>query len=328
MALRNIQPGFSQTAGIGLKMYSDDELQRLHLATLDVLWNVGVKVQSPEALEIFNGSGCAVDGDSGLVRIPPHLVEESIRLVPPTFRACGREISKDFVCEQDRVGFVNFGEAPQMIDPVTRQLRKSKRADVDQATRFLDALDQIAVFERPLTPSDMNQEISCLYNIKSYFENCTKHGYIGINSVENLQTCYEMGVAVAGSKEKFRERPNFSTTCDPISPLLHSKEACDIMIESCRLGIPLKINAMGLAGGTTCVNLAGTLVTHNAEILSMMVLGQLVRRGHPMVYGTSTGIMDLKTGLASIGCPELGLFSAAIAKLAQFYSMPTWVAGG
>jgi trimethylamine--corrinoid protein Co-methyltransferase len=137
-----------------------------------------------------------------------------------------------------------------------------------------------------------------------------------------------MGVLVAGSEEKFRERPNFSTTSDPISPLLHSQEACDVLIESCRLGIPIKINPLGLAGGTTCINLAGTIVTHNAENLSMIVLGQLVSKGHPMVYGTSTGLMDLKTGLASVGCPELGLFSAAFAKLAQFYQMPTWTAGG
>ena len=328
MAIRGLHPGLERTTGIGLKMFSNDELEKIHLATLDVLWNVGVKVESREAIQIFDGGGCTISNNSGIVRIPAHLVEDSIRLCPPTFRACGRDASKDFVCEKDRVGFVNFGEAPQMIDPETRELRKSNRKDVDEATRFLDALDQIAVFERPLTPSDMNQGIGCLYNIKSYFENCTKHGYIGINSIENLQTCYEMGKVVAGGADKFRERPNFSTTCDPISPLVHAREACDILIESCRLGIPLKVNAMGLAGGTTCINLAGTLITHNAEILSMMVLGQLVKKGHPMVYGTSTGIMDMRTALASIGCPELGLFSAAIAKLAQFYSMPTWVAGG
>jgi len=90
----------------------------------------------------------------------------------------------------------------------------------------------------------------------------------------------------------------------------------------------LKINPLGLAGGTTCLNLASTLVTHNAENLSMITLGQLVRRGASMVYGSSTSLMDLKTGLASMGCPELGLFSAAIAKMAQFYQMPSWVGGG
>ncbi len=85
---------------------------------------------------------------------------------------------------------------------------------------------------------------------------------------------------------------------------------------------------MGLIGGTTCINMASTLVTHNAEVLSMIVLGQSVRRGHPLVYGSTTGILDLKTCLAAVGAPESALFSAAIAKLAQFYKVPSWVAGG
>ena len=60
MTIRGLHPGLNQTAGIGLKMFSQDELEKIHLATLDVLWNVGVKVQSPEAVEIFHGSGCSV----------------------------------------------------------------------------------------------------------------------------------------------------------------------------------------------------------------------------------------------------------------------------
>jgi trimethylamine--corrinoid protein Co-methyltransferase len=328
MAIRGFQPASIHTNGIGLNMFSDDELDRIHLATLDLLWDVGVRVDSSQAREILHGGGCTVNEKSGMVKMPAYLVEDAIRTCPPTFRACGRNPEMDFVCEKDRVGFVNFGEAPQMIDVHTKELRKPVKKDVDEATRLLDALDQVDVFERPLTPSDMAQDITCLYNCKSFLENCTKHGYIGINTVENLRTCFQMGAAVAGGEDAFRERPIFSTTCDPISPLVHSAEACDIFIEACRLGVPSKINAMGLAGGTTCINLAGSLVSHNAEILSMIVLGQMVRRGHPLVYGTSTGMMDLKTGLATVGSPELALFSAAIAKLAQFYSIPTWAAGG
>ena len=328
MAIKGFQPASVFTNGIGLNMFSRDELDRIHLATLDLLWDVGVRVDSSQAREIFHGHGCTVDETSRMVKIPAYLVEDAIRTCPPTFRACGRVPEMDFICEKDRVGFVNFGEAPQMLDLKTKEMRAPKRADVDQATRLLDALDQVDVFERPLTPSDVNAGITCQYNCKSFLENCTKHGYIGINSVENLRTCFAMGAAVAGGEEAFRQRPVFSTTCDPISPLVHSGEACDILIEACRLGMPLKINAMGLAGGTTCINLAGTLVSHNAEILSMIVLGQMVRPGHPLVYGTSTGMMDLKTGLATVGSPELALFSAAIAKLAQFYAIPTWAAGG
>lgn len=81
---------------------------------------------------------------------------------------------------------------------------------------------------------------------------------------------------VAGGKEAFRMRPLFSTTTDPISPLTHTKDACDSLIEACKWGLPSKVNPISLPGGTSCVNIASTMINVNAEILSMFVLGHYV----------------------------------------------------
>jgi trimethylamine--corrinoid protein Co-methyltransferase len=110
--------------------------------------------------------------------------------------------------------------------------------------------------------------------------------------------------------------------------LVLSEEPTDVLIEACKFGAPIKINPLGMAGGTTCVNLASTLVTHNAEVLGSITLGQLVNKGAPMVYGSSTSMMDMKTTVSAMGAPEMAMISAAVAKLAQFYQMPSWVGGG
>jgi len=78
----------------------------------------------------------------------------------------------------------------------------------------------------------------------------------------------------------------------------------------------MNILSMAMAGGTAPVTLAGTLVTHNAEVLSGIVLSQLTNKGTPNVYGSSTTIMDLRSASATIGCPELGMLSADVCKLA------------
>lgn len=328
MAVRGLHAGSTRMEGIGLRMFTDDELYDIHLATLDLLWYTGVKVESEEARQIYGDNGCLVDEETHIVKIPPHLVEDALNSIPKTFRACGRDPQKDWICEGNRTGFVNFGEAVQLIDPYTREIRKAKRKDVDDVARICDALDQIVVFERAIAPSEVDPDVAQVHIGESFYNNCTKHAYIGMNRPENLRAVARMGYVVAGGEDKFRERPLFSQSTDPVSPLVHSKGATDTLLEAIRCGVPAKINSMGLAGGTTCVNLAATLVTENAEKLSMFVLGQLVKRGYPMVYGTSTTMIDLRTALAAVGTPELALFSAAVAKLAQFYGIPSWVAGG
>jgi trimethylamine--corrinoid protein Co-methyltransferase len=328
LTVRGIHAGTHRMEGIGLNMFTYDELYDIHLATLDILWNIGCKVESEEAREILDGGGCVVNKETNNVKFPAWLVEDALRSIPKTFRACGRNPENDWLNEGNRTGFVNFGEAVTMIDPYTYELRKPKKKDVDDVTRFCEAMDSLIIFERALGPSEVDPDVSQVHIAESFYNNCTKHAYIGMNRPENMRAVAKMGYVVSGGEDKFRERPLFSQSTDPVSPLVHSKGATDTLIQAIRLGVPAKINSMGLAGGTTCVHLASTLVTHNAEILSMFVLSQLVKKGHPMVYGTSTAMMDLRTTIASVGCPELALFSAAVAKLAQFYNIPSWVAGG
>jgi len=328
MTVRGIHAGSHRIEGIQLNMFTYDELYEIHLATLDVLWDIGCKVESEEAIEIFDGIGCTVNRETGIVKIPAYLVEDALRSIPKTFRACGRNPKNDWINEHNRPGFVNFGEAIQLVDPYTYEIRKGTKKDVDDVTRFCEAMDSIVIFERALGPSEVDPDVAQVHIAESFYNNCTKHAYIGMNRPENMRAVAKMGYVVAGGEDKFRERPLFSQSTDPISPLVHSKGAADTLIQAIRCGVPAKINPMGLCGGTTCVNLASTLVTHNAEMLSMFVLGQAVKKGCNLVYGTSTTMMDLRYTTSCVGSAELALFSAACAKMAQFYNIPVWVAGG
>ena len=112
-----------------------------------------------------------------------------------------------------------------------------------------------------------------------------------------------------------------------MSPLQLPRDATDVIIESARAWCPDTILSMAMSGGSSPVTLAGTLVLHNAEVLGGIVLAQLVERGCPFTYGSSTTAMDLRLATASVGSPELALFSAACAQIARRYRLPSFVAG-
>jgi trimethylamine--corrinoid protein Co-methyltransferase len=317
-----------QAGSFGLNVFSPDDLEQIHRATLDVLWNIGLQVKSSNARKIFGDNGCVIDEQREIVKIPPHLVEDAIQSTPATYRAHAINPENDYVAGGKKTGFVNFGEAPALMDPVTRKVRAATKKDVDDTVRFIDTLDNIIGWERPLTPRDLDEDLASIYNAYSFFTHSSKHGFLGIYSVEQFHAAVKMGAVVAGGEDKLRHSPLITCSADPVSPLILSEEATDVLIEACNFGMPIKINGLGMAGGTTCVSLASTLVTHNSEVLGSITLGQLVRKGAPMVYGSSTSIMDMGTTLAAMGAPEMAMISAAAAKLAQFYKMPSWVGGG
>ncbi len=54
---RNLHAGKRLSGGLSLNMFTDDELEEIHLATLEVLEHTGLFIEDDEALEVFHGGG-------------------------------------------------------------------------------------------------------------------------------------------------------------------------------------------------------------------------------------------------------------------------------
>ncbi len=325
---RNVHAGKRKSGGFSLNIFSDDELYEIHLATLEVLQKTGIFVEDQEALDIFDGGGAVVDPKNKIVKISPYLVEDAVRSAPPKLNLAGRNPKNDIVLESNRVGFTNFGEGVQMIDPYTGKVRPSVKADVAATALMVDYLSDVDVYERAVGAHDVPQAVAQLHNAEAWMANTSKHGFMGPFDGMQLEKIVKMAAAIAGGKDKLRERPIVSFITCPVSPLKLVKDCCEIIIASARNGMVVNILSMAMAGGSSPVTLAGTLVTHNAEVLSGIVLNQLACKGAPVIYGSSTTAMDLRLATASVGSPECAMINAAVAQMARYYLLPSWVAGG
>ena len=324
---RNPFAGRTRSSGLSLNVFTDDEVQDIHLATLEVLERTGIWVELKEALDIYSDGGCVVDRESSMVRIPPHIVEEAIASAPPTVVLCGRDPKNDIVVGAGRVGFSNFGEGIKVIDPTTGELRPSTKHDLGEIARLVDALPEVDVFEMAVVSGDQPPETFSLHNHEAAIVNQTKPISGGAQDGRAVHKTVEMLAAVQGSADAVRERPMMVMGTCPVSPLKLVKDFCEIIIESARVGLPSCVLSMAMAGGSSPVTLAGTLVTHNAEVLAGIVLGQLTERGSKVLYGSSTTAMDLRLVAASVGSPECALISAGAAQLARQYRLPSYIAG-
>jgi trimethylamine---corrinoid protein Co-methyltransferase len=325
---RNLFAGKLQTGGLSLNIFTADELDQIHSATLEVLERTGLLIGDQEAREILDGGGAMVDEKTETVKFPPYLVEDSIRSAPSKVYLAGRNPKHDMVLESNRVGFTNFGEGVFVIDPYTGERRVTTKKDVEDSARLVDALSDVDVYERAVGASDVPEETMQLHNAEGWMPNTSKHGFMGTGNGYLTRKIFEMAAAVVGGKDKLRERPILSVVTCPISPLQLVKDTCEIIMESARAGIMVNVLSMAMAGGSSPVTLAGTLVDHNAEVLGGLVLNQLTCKGARFMYGSSTTAMDLRFAAATVGCPECAMINAAVAQISRYYLLPSWVAGG
>ena len=138
---------------------------------------------------------------------------------------------------------------------------------------------------------------------------------------EMVAACY------GGDKERAKREPINTVGCCPASPLQLDAELCATALTGPKYGFPVNILSMAMAAASSPIYLAGTLVTHNAEVLSGIVLVQLAFPGHPVIYGSSTPCFDFYSESAPVGSPEIAMIGAGVATLAQYYGIPSIVAG-
>jgi len=70
---------------MGLKMLevlSENELKRIHEASLRGLSETGMKIRSRKALELLGDSRASVDPERQLVKIPEEMVEDALQSLP------------------------------------------------------------------------------------------------------------------------------------------------------------------------------------------------------------------------------------------------------
>jgi len=325
---RNLHAGRSISRGLSLNILTDDELEEIHLGTLELLAQTGVWMEDGEALDLMARAGAQVDRETKRVRIPPHVVEEAIRTSPSKVILAGRDPKNDLVLESTRIHFTNFSEGVMINDPYTGENRPPLKADLVRAARVIDYLEEVDFCEKALGAHDVNQDSVPLHNAEAFLTHTTKHCAFGPGNGKLLNKILEMAAAIVGGARELARRPIVSFTTCPVSPFKLIRDCCEIIVESARNNVVCNILSMAMSGGTAPVTLAGTLVNHNAEILAGITLSQAARKGAPVIYGSSTTAMDLKMASAAVGTPECALISGAVARLARYYALPSYVAGG
>jgi trimethylamine--corrinoid protein Co-methyltransferase len=297
-----------------VEILNPNQLATLKAGTLQVLEEVGVRFPSRKALEIFADHGAYVDWDTEIVRIPPELVEKSLATAPRSFILGGREKRFDLVLDGDHSYLATDGCGVRVVDFETRELRASMKEDVVRMARVCDALPLINFFW-PLVSAQDHGLTAPLHECHAGLTNTLKHVRGGTTVPPELAPfIVEMATVVAGSDENLRNRPPICANICTIAPLAHDGDGIETAMIYAQAGIPTSFMAMPTMGSTAPATPLGALITGDAEVVSAMVLIQLVSPGAPVFHSNYISLMHPRTGgyIGGINKP-LGMIAVQMA---------------
>lgn len=308
---------------LSMNILSQEDLQQIHTATLDIIENVGVRFPSKKALDIWQSHGATIDRSTMIVKVPGNLIEDALKQAPPVYTLAARNPTQDLPLDGNHVYVGTDGCGVQMIDLHTGKRRRSVLQDVIDIARVADYIEEIAFHWVAVSAQDCPPETRSLHELLAIWENSTKHVQTeSVYSEREARAAVEMAAAIAGGREALRERPVLSITQCTTSPLGQDGGSVDAALIGAEAGLPVGFMTMAACLTTGPATMAGTLIVGNAEVLSATALMQLAYPGTPVFYAAAQTASDLRTGGYTGGGPEDFLFGAATNVLSDFYNIP------
>jgi trimethylamine---corrinoid protein Co-methyltransferase len=299
----------------------------IHESSLQVLAEVGVRFQSAAARDLLAAAGCRVDGGTGIVRFPRQVVEQALKGLRRDVLLAGRDPSRDALLDGAHTFATVAGICPCVVDLDSGLYRDPRLDDLTRLTTIADALDAFGIVWQSVSPTDgVPAKLTDLAAAAGMLTHTTKHVMGQVTRPDEVPYALEMARLAAGTRDLSR-RPVFSAIYCPVAPLQHDGAAVEAAMALAAEGVPIDIFSLGLAGATAPVTLAGTIVQTNCDVISAVVLLQLVAPGCPLIYSANAGIVDMRTSRFAVSTPETVLMNIAQIELAHSYGMPALSVG-
>jgi len=302
--------------------FSDDRIAAIHETALRVLEELGVKVLNEEARRIFRQGGAMVDESTLMVRVDRALVAEALHTAPSQFDLLGAGPDDSVTLGGDHIAFVCVGGPPHISD-LDRGKRNGTLEDTRNIIRLNQHFDVIHIQSPNVEPQDVPLNLRHLRTTEAQLTLSTKPLFVFSRGSPQVRDSMEMVRIARGlSPEEFAAKPYCYTVINTNSPRQLDIPMCQGIIDFARAGQVSVITPFTLSGAMAPVTISGALTLQHAEALAGIVLSQMVRPGAPVVYGSFTSNVDMKSGSPAFGTPEFVLGAFGAGQLARHINLP------
>jgi trimethylamine---corrinoid protein Co-methyltransferase len=304
------------------RVFSDDRVEALHNAALGILEEQGLKVLSAEARARFRLAGATVDEDTEMVRIDRGLVAECIARAPRQIKLHSRNPARNVSLDGTSLVFGPVSGPPHIMDTAGGR-RPGTLTDYANGVRLCQAFEVIHVLGAVTEPQDIPVACRQLEMLHAQLTLSDKIPHTYCRGRAQVADCFEqVRIACGLSEEAFRETPCTYTIINTNSPRVLDSPMADGIMDFALAGQVQMITPFTLAGAMAPVTIAGALTLAHAEMLGGLVLAQISRPGAPVVYGSFTSNVDMKSGSPAFGTPEYFKAQLGAGQMARFLGLP------
>jgi trimethylamine--corrinoid protein Co-methyltransferase len=308
------------------RVVSDDEIANIHETALRVLEDLGIKVLLPEARALYAAAGALVDEETQMVRIGRDIVEAALASAPRSVAVKAGAPERDQVFELGAMMFLAGCGAPNVTD-LDRGRRAGSLADYENLTKIVQSFDVLHAQGPYVEAQDIDLRFRHYAVGRVQLTKSDKFPFVYARGTRQVEESFEMIKLARGvDDDTFQANPHCYTVINTNSPRQLDIPMARGIIDFARYGQISIVTPFCLAGAMAPISVAGALTLQHAEALAGIALSQIVRKGAPVVYGSFSSNVDMKSGAPAFGTPEHVKATLGAGQLARFIGLP-WRSG-
>lgn len=307
-----------------LNVLSEDLIVRILDEAKRIMAETGMEIRGPELRQRLLDHGLKTDASGARILFPPDVVDKAVESAPESFTLYDRDGEPHTEVGGWHVNFVPGSSGLKILDHRSGETRLANSTDFVEYVRLADGLKNLGYLATAFsTNRDIEPQISDAWRLYMVLVNSKRPVASGAFSEHGIPRLVDLLRMFRRDAADLAARPMSVFTITATGNFRYGEDSCQNLLDSVEAGVPVEIVPVTLMGLIAPVTLVGALVFHCVDVLTGLTMAQIVRPGHPVLFGGAPATFHMKAASSPMAAIEAQHLDVAYAAIAKYLKVPS-----
>jgi len=289
-----------------------------------IMSETGMEIRGEAMRRRLMDYGLRSDSSGQRILFPADVVDKAVETAPSSFTLYDRDGEPHAELGGWNVNFVPGSSGLKILDHRSGRTRLANSTDFVEYVRLADGLEHLGYLATAFsTNRDIEPQVSDAWRLYMTLVNSKRPVASGAFSEHGIPRLVSLLRMFRRDAAELAAKPMSVFTITATGNFRFGEDSCQNLLDSVEAGIPVEIVPVTLMGLIAPVTLVGALVFHCVDVLTGLTMAQILRPGHPVLFGGAPATFHMKAASSPMAAIEAQHLDVAYVAIAKYLGLPS-----
>ena len=307
-----------------LNILSEEMIVRILDEAKHIMAETGMEIRGKKLRRRLLDHGMKTDASGERILFPHDVVERAVETAPESFTLFDRDGNPHAELGGFNVNFVPGSSGLKILDHRSGETRLANSTDFVEYVRLADGLEHVRYLATAFsTNKDIEPQVSDAWRLYMSLVNSKRPIVSGAFSEDGTPRLIDLLRMFRRDAVELAEKPLALFTITATGNFRYGEDSCQNLLDCVEAGVPIEIVPVTLMGLIAPVTLVGALVFHCVDVLTGLAMAQIIRPGHPVLFGGAPATFHMKAASSPMAAIEAQHLDVAYVAIAKYLGLPS-----